>query len=228
MENKNRLETNELSFEITKKKDAVEVAIEDRKGNRMDSILKNEDIAKAMTYSHVDMVQHELSTLIDKYEQDLDLKRFKKLKDGAKLTLEWDYHGPDSFNTKNHRIQRRWNQTLLNRIEEAGLLMHKDVRNIAKYDEEFYPLCIVTSNEDYGIVCDNWKFRIDMEPFQEKNFRRTRRDGDMIGRDGEESYTVYINSYIPQGTILICSEEDLFSKELEDFVSICINIKGYK
>jgi hypothetical protein len=228
MENTNRLEKNELSFDITKKKDAVEVAIEDREGKRMDSILKNEDIARAMTYSHVDMVQNELSILIDKYEQELDLKRFKELKGGAKLTLEWDYHGPDGFNTNNSRIQRRWNQTLLNRVEESGLLMHKDVCNISKYDEEFYPLCIVTSNEDYGIVCSNWNFRSDMGPVQEKNFRRTRRDGYMIGRDGEEEFKVYINSYIPQGTILICSEEDLFSKELEDFVSICINIKGYK
>ena len=61
-----------------------------------------------------------------------------------------------------------------NRIEEAGLLMHKDVRNVRKYDEDFYPLCVVASNEDFGIVCDNWYYRMDMEPQQEQNFKRTR------------------------------------------------------
>lgn len=228
MENENRLEKNDLSFEITNKKDAVEVAIEDRSGKRNYKLISNDDISKAMSYSHVDLVQHELSTLIDEYEKDLDLKRFKELMEGAKLILEWDYHGPDNFDTKNSRIQKRWNQTLLNRIEEAGLLMHKDVRNVRKYDDEFYPLCVVASNEDFGIVCDNWYYRMDMEPQQEQNFKRTRRDGCVIGRDGEEEFEVYINSYIPQGTIMVCSKEDLFSKEVEDFVSACIKVKGYK
>jgi hypothetical protein len=234
MENQNRLELNELSFEITKKRDAVEIAISDRLENKKSSLLKNEDIDKMMNLSHVDMVQHELSKLIDDYEKERDLERINILKLGAKIEMDWHYHGPDNFDTKNSRIQRRWNQTLANRIEEAGLLIHKDKKNVSKYEKEVYPLCVVSSNESFGIVCSLWYYRMNMESNGMSNWKKTQKDGYIVGdhetgEDGETAFVAYINPYMPAGTILVCQEEDLTSKELsEDFVSICINVKGHR
>jgi hypothetical protein len=174
MENQNRLELNELSFEITKKRDAVEIAISDRLENKKSSLLKNEDIDKMMNLSHVDMVQHELSKLID------------------------------------------------------------DKKNVSKYEKEVYPLCVVSSNESFGIVCSLWYYRMNMESNGMSNWKKTQKDGYIVGdhetgEDGETAFVAYINPYMPAGTILVCQEEDLTSKELsEDFVSICINVKGHR
>lgn len=151
-----------------------------------------ESIADFQAYHNID-IEAELTALMSEHiALEIDREILRDLKRGAAWRLNWDYYGWKSGSASIQYDQKRWNQTLITRVNQISQQIHRaTLRGGATF--------LVVSPEVSAVFADLDYYDVsNAQAGQDTYNLGMRRAGTIQGL-----YEVFVDPYAPANTVLV-------------------------
>jgi hypothetical protein len=183
------LEEDSRMAEVTFQLDEVTVSVETRK---MRAAWTPELAQDVSAFHNIDAEAELTALLSEQMAAEIDREILRDLRKGAAWTAKWDYNGLRKQTNTYHGVQKDWNQTLIEKINQISAQIHKStLRGGASWIVVSPEVSAVFDNLEYFHVSN-------ADPEQDKYNMGIEKIGTLSNR-----YVVFRDPYAPASSILI-------------------------